>query len=97
VLALPLGAVAAGVRNRRQGGARGQVFRDLVEAGRKQGMSEADMVRKWKECEQAVIQGRPNGGNKHQPTPVLPNVASGADQRRSRTIVDISLSRFVFP
>jgi hypothetical protein len=36
-------------------GIRGQAFRDFVEAGRKQGMTEADIVRQWKECERAVM------------------------------------------
>ena len=36
-------------------GVRGQAFRDFVEAGRKQGMTEADIVRQWKECERAVV------------------------------------------
>ena len=35
-------------------GVQGQAFRDFVEAGRKQGKSEAEIVRKWKECERAV-------------------------------------------
>jgi hypothetical protein len=36
-------------------GVRGQAFRDVVEGGRKQGMTEAEIVRKWRECERAVI------------------------------------------
>jgi hypothetical protein len=36
-------------------GVRGQAFRDFLEAGRKQGMTEAESLRKWKECEQAVM------------------------------------------
>jgi hypothetical protein len=36
-------------------GVKGQVFRDFVEAGRKQGKSEAEIVREWKECERTVI------------------------------------------
>ena len=35
-------------------GVRGQAFRDFVEAGRKEGKSEAEIVRQWKECERAV-------------------------------------------
>jgi len=41
-------------------GVRGQAFRDFVEAGRKQGKSEAEIVRQWKECEQMVL-GLMNG------------------------------------
>jgi hypothetical protein len=37
-------------------GVRGQAFRDFVEAGRKQGISDVEIVRKWKECERAVVQ-----------------------------------------
>jgi len=36
-------------------GVKGQAFRDFVEAGRKQGMTEAESVRKWKECERAAL------------------------------------------
>jgi len=32
-------------------GIRGQAFRDFVEAGRKRGMKEADIVRSWMQCE----------------------------------------------
>jgi hypothetical protein len=42
-------------------GVRGQAFRDFVEAGRKEGKSEAEIVRQWKECERAVVQ-RMRGG-----------------------------------
>jgi hypothetical protein len=35
-------------------GVRGQAFRDFGEAGRKQGIGDVEIVRKWKECEQAV-------------------------------------------
>jgi hypothetical protein len=35
-------------------GVRGQAFRDFLEAGRKQGKSEAEIVEGWKECERAV-------------------------------------------
>jgi hypothetical protein len=34
-------------------GVQGQAFRDFVEAGRKQGMTEAEIVEEWKGCEQA--------------------------------------------
>jgi hypothetical protein len=37
-------------------GVRGQAFRDFVEAGRKEGMTAAEIVKKWRECEQAVVQ-----------------------------------------
>jgi hypothetical protein len=37
-------------------GVRGQALRDFLEAGRKQGKSEAEIVRKWKGCERAVVQ-----------------------------------------
>jgi hypothetical protein len=37
-------------------GVRGQAFRDFVEAGHRQGKSEAEIVRKWKGCERAVVQ-----------------------------------------
>jgi len=37
-------------------GRRGQTFRDFLEAGRKQGISDVEIVRKWKECERAVVQ-----------------------------------------
>jgi hypothetical protein len=40
-------------------GVRGQAFRDFVEAGRKQGMTEAESLRKWKKCEQAALLERP--------------------------------------
>ena len=36
-------------------GVRGQAFRDFLEAGRKQGRSEAEIVEKWKGCERAVV------------------------------------------
>ena len=36
-------------------GVRGQAFRDFVEAGRKQGMTEAETVRAWQACERAVM------------------------------------------
>jgi hypothetical protein len=36
-------------------GVRGQAFRDFVEAGRKQGMTEAEIVAEWRACEQAVV------------------------------------------
>jgi hypothetical protein len=36
----------------------GRAFRGFVEAGRKQGMTEAEIVRNWNECEQAAIEGR---------------------------------------
>jgi hypothetical protein len=36
-------------------GAHGQAFRDFVDAGRKQGKSEAEVVREWRECEQAAL------------------------------------------
>jgi hypothetical protein len=36
-------------------GVRGQAFRDFVEAGRKQGKSEAEIVEEWKGCERAVF------------------------------------------
>jgi len=35
-------------------GIRGQAFRDFVEAGRKQGKREAEIVREWKACRQAA-------------------------------------------
>ena len=37
-------------------GAQGQAFRDFLEAGRKQGKSEAEIVEKWEGCERAVVQ-----------------------------------------
>jgi hypothetical protein len=37
-------------------GVRGQAFRDFLEAGRKQGKSEAEIVEEWKGCERAVVQ-----------------------------------------
>jgi hypothetical protein len=37
-------------------GAHGQAFRDFGDAGRKQGKSEAEVVREWRECERAVVQ-----------------------------------------
>ena len=37
-------------------GAQGQAFRDFLEAGRKQGKSEAEIVKEWKGCERAVVQ-----------------------------------------
>ena len=37
-------------------GVQGQAVRDCVEAGRKQGISDVEIVRKWKECERAVVQ-----------------------------------------
>jgi hypothetical protein len=37
-------------------GVRGQAFRDFLEAGRKLGMSEVEIVRQWKVCERAVVQ-----------------------------------------
>ena len=37
-------------------GIRGQAFRDFLEAGRKQGKSEAEIVEKWEGCERAVVQ-----------------------------------------
>jgi hypothetical protein len=37
-------------------GVRGQAFRDFLEAGRKQGKSEPEIVRKWKECRRTVVQ-----------------------------------------
>ena len=36
-------------------GAHGQAFRDFVDAGRKQGKSEAEVVREWRECEQVAV------------------------------------------
>jgi hypothetical protein len=36
-------------------GVRGQTFRDFVEAGRKLGMSEADIVGEWRRCERQVL------------------------------------------
>jgi hypothetical protein len=36
-------------------GVRGQAFRDFAEAGRKQGMTEAETVRAWQVCERAVM------------------------------------------
>jgi hypothetical protein len=36
-------------------GVRGQAFRDFLEAGRKQGISDVEIVRQWKECEGAVV------------------------------------------
>ena len=38
-------------------GVRGQAFRDFVEARRKEGMTAAEIVKKWRECEQAVNNG----------------------------------------
>jgi hypothetical protein len=35
-------------------GVQGQAFRNFLEAGRKQGKSEAEIVEEWKGCEQAV-------------------------------------------
>ena len=35
-------------------GVRGQAFRDFLESGRKQGISDVEIVRQWKECERAV-------------------------------------------
>ena len=35
-------------------GSKGQVFRDLVEAGLRMGMSEAEIVGEWKACERAA-------------------------------------------
>jgi hypothetical protein len=35
-------------------GVRGRALRDFLEAGRKQGISDVEIVRKWKECERAV-------------------------------------------
>jgi hypothetical protein len=40
-------------------GVRGQAFRDFLEAGRKQGMTEAEIVRQWKACERAALLERP--------------------------------------
>jgi hypothetical protein len=37
-------------------GAHGQAFRDFLEAGRKQGKSEPEIVEEWKGCERAVVQ-----------------------------------------
>jgi hypothetical protein len=37
-------------------GVRGQAFRDFLEAGRKQGKSEAEIVEEWKGCKSAVVQ-----------------------------------------
>jgi hypothetical protein len=37
-------------------GVRGPAFRDFLEAGRKQGKSEAEIVEEWKGCERAVVQ-----------------------------------------
>jgi hypothetical protein len=36
-------------------GVRGRAFRDFLETGRKQGISAVEIVRKWKECERAVV------------------------------------------
>jgi hypothetical protein len=36
-------------------GVRGQAFRDFAEAGRKQGMTEEEIVRAWQACERAVM------------------------------------------
>ena len=36
-------------------GVRSQAFRDFVEAGRRQGMTEAEIVRRWKDCEQSAL------------------------------------------
>jgi hypothetical protein len=33
----------------------GRAYRDFVDAGRMQGKSEEEIVRKWKECEQSVM------------------------------------------
>jgi hypothetical protein len=37
-------------------GAQGQAYRDFLEAGRKQGISEAEIMEEWKACEAAVVQ-----------------------------------------
>jgi hypothetical protein len=37
-------------------GVRGQAFRNFLEAGRKQGKSEAEIMEEWKGCERAVVQ-----------------------------------------
>jgi hypothetical protein len=37
-------------------GVRGQAFRDFVEAWRKQGISDMEIVEEWKGCERAVVQ-----------------------------------------
>jgi hypothetical protein len=36
-------------------GVRGQAFRDFLEAGRKQGKSDVEIVEEWKGCGQAVL------------------------------------------
>jgi hypothetical protein len=36
-------------------GVRGQWFKDFVEEGRKQGMSEAEIVKEWRECGRAAM------------------------------------------
>lgn len=36
-------------------GVRGQVFQDFVEAGRRDGRTEAEIVQAWQACEQAVV------------------------------------------
>jgi hypothetical protein len=36
-------------------GVRGQAFRDFLEAGRRQGMTEAEIVWAWQACERAVM------------------------------------------
>jgi hypothetical protein len=36
-------------------GTQGQAYRDFVEAGRKQGKSETEIVQEWKRCERAVV------------------------------------------
>jgi hypothetical protein len=36
-------------------GDQGQVYQDFLEAGRKQGKSEAEIVRAWRACEQSVL------------------------------------------
>jgi hypothetical protein len=37
-------------------GVQGQAFRDFVEAGRKQGIRDVEIVRAWQACERAVVQ-----------------------------------------